>query len=132
MPGDGSREVRFGLVLYGGVSLAIYINGVTFEFTRAVRGSGVYKLIAALTDSDFIVDILSGSSAGGINGIFFSYALANGRDFGSMASLWCEMGDIERLLHPADVKPEAAKSLLRSETFYEPQLLNRSEERRVG
>jgi hypothetical protein len=23
-----SREVRFGLVLYGGVSLAIYMNGV--------------------------------------------------------------------------------------------------------
>src|SRR3954453_8446919 len=26
-----SREIRFGIVMYGGVSLAIYINGVTNE-----------------------------------------------------------------------------------------------------
>lgn len=30
---------RFGLVLYGGVSLAIYIYGVVFEFWRLVRAS---------------------------------------------------------------------------------------------
>jgi len=26
-----AREIRFGVVMYGGVSLAIYINGVTNE-----------------------------------------------------------------------------------------------------
>ena len=38
---DKSREIRIGLVLYGGVSLAIYINGVAREFHRAVRGEGI-------------------------------------------------------------------------------------------
>jgi hypothetical protein len=28
------REVRLGLVLYGGVSLAVYMNGVAAEFFR--------------------------------------------------------------------------------------------------
>src|SRR4029077_1876657 len=32
------REVRLGVVMYGGVSLAVYINGVAHEFFRAVRG----------------------------------------------------------------------------------------------
>jgi predicted acylesterase/phospholipase RssA len=70
MADEKSREVRMGLVMYGGISLAIYINGVSTEFFRAVRGNGVYKLIKCLTDSEIIVDIISGTSAGGINGIF--------------------------------------------------------------
>jgi hypothetical protein len=36
---DPSREIRIGLVHYGGVSLAIYIYGVVFEFWRLVRAS---------------------------------------------------------------------------------------------
>ena len=66
---EKSREVRLGLVLYGGVSLAIYMNGVAHEVFRAVKGQGIYKLIKAFTDSDIVVDIISGTSAGGINGI---------------------------------------------------------------
>ncbi len=85
MAHDKSREVRFGLVLYGGVSLAVYINGVTRELSRLVRGNGLYKLIKWLTDSELTVDIISGTSAGGINGIFLAYALANGRDFAPLA-----------------------------------------------
>src|SRR5215468_555307 len=38
-PIDGDREVRIALVLYGGVSLAIYIHGVTQELLRAVRAT---------------------------------------------------------------------------------------------
>jgi hypothetical protein len=45
-----SREIRLGLVVYGGVSLAIYINGVTHELFRAVRGRGVYRLLKRLLD----------------------------------------------------------------------------------
>ena len=34
-----STEVRFAVVLYGGVSLAIYINGVVQELYRMVRAT---------------------------------------------------------------------------------------------
>src|SRR6266480_1973975 len=36
---DVEREVRFAVVMYGGVSLAIYINGVTQELLRMVRAT---------------------------------------------------------------------------------------------
>jgi len=117
-----SREVRFGLVMYGGVSLAIYINGVSHEFFRAVRGAGPYRLLKALTDSELVVDVMSGSSAGGINGIFLSYALANDKDFGGMAELWRQRGDIDRLLRQTNEPLEQYQSLLDSEGYYEPEL----------
>ncbi len=117
---ERSREVRMGLVMYGGVSLAIYINGVAHEFFRAVRGRGVYRLLKALTDSEFIVDVISGTSAGGINGIMLSYALCNERDFSSTSTLWRQHGGIQHLLRtPTDGN---AVSVLDSENYYEPRL----------
>jgi predicted acylesterase/phospholipase RssA len=85
--------------MYGGVSLAIYINGVAHELFRAVRGRGMYRLVKALTDSDVVVDVLSGSSTGGINGILLSYALCSQCEFSSTAELWRKNGDIDVLLN---------------------------------
>src|ERR671929_926969 len=105
-----SLETRFGLVMYGGVSLAIYINGVAQEFFNAVRGRGVYKFIKALTDSDIVVDIISGTSAGGINGIMLAYALCNKKEFADAAGLWRNDGDIRRLLRSPSGRPDAGWS----------------------
>src|SRR3546814_19568714 len=33
------KELRIGLVLYGGVSLAVYMNGIATEFWSALRAS---------------------------------------------------------------------------------------------
>lgn len=115
-----AREVRIGLVLYGGVSLAIYIHGVTHEFFRAVRGRGAYRLIKALTDSDIVVDVISGTSAGGINGIMLGYALCNNLEFKSVADLWRTDGDIRKLLRKPNQKQPA--SLLDSEGYYQERL----------
>lgn len=116
-PRDFRNEIRLGLVLYGGVSLATYINGVTQECFNAVKGRGVYRLLKALTDSDIVVDILSGTSAGGINGILLAYALANDRDFDVCARLWREHGDIQKLLRsPNDPAPP---SVLDSEGYFQ-------------
>ena len=118
-----TREVRLGLVMYGGVSLAIYINGVAAEFFRLVRGRGVYKLIKALIDSDVVVDIISGTSAGGINGILLGYALCNNKDFLSSATLWRRDGDIRSLLRsPHHRDKDSFPSLLNSEGYYQPRL----------
>ena len=118
---NSRREVRLGVVMYGGVSLAVYINGVAHEFFRAVRGRGVYRLIKALTDSDIIVDVISGTSAGGINGIMLSYALCNERDFSSAATLWRTHGDISKLLR-SPKEAATATSILDSEGYYQPNL----------
>jgi hypothetical protein len=108
--------------MYGGVSLAVYINGVTQEFFRAVHGRRIYRLIKAITDSDVVVDAISGTSAGGINGILLAYALANGREFASTSVLWRLHGGIGRLLRrPFEEVPERS-SLLDSEGYYQQRL----------
>ena len=117
-----TREVRLGLVMYGGVSLAVYINGVAREFFRAVRGGGVYKLVKALTDSDVVVDVISGTSAGGINGILLAYALCNEADFASSAQLWRRDADFRSLLRSPELDPDSTSSLLNSEGYYQPRL----------
>ncbi len=125
------QEFRLGLVVYGGVSLAIYMNGVCREFYNAVRGRGIYKLVKALTDSDIIVDVVSGTSAGGINGVLLSYALTNSSqnvavDFKDFAEIWRESGDIAKLLRPAKPKPrrpeDQINSILNGEGYYQSNL----------
>ncbi len=124
------REIRLGLVVHGGISLAIYIHGVCQEFYHAVRGRGIYKLVKALTDADLVVDAISGSSAGGINGILLSYAIANSTDrklvdFNSFAGIWRNSGDLLKLLHkPHILESTAARSSLGRDIFYQRELVS--------
>lgn len=120
------REFRLGLVVYGGVSLAVYMNGVCREFYNAVRGRGVYKLIKALTDSDIVVDIISGTSAGGINGVLLSYALTNSSeketfDFKNFSGVWRDSGDINELLREVNSSGDV-NSILDGEGYYQNAL----------
>ena len=126
---DFRQETRLGLVLYGGVSLAVYMNGVCREFYNATRGRGIYKLIKALTDSDIVVDIVSGTSAGGINGVLLSYAVANSYekivvDFKEFGDIWRESGDINKLLRPLKKENNQidVNSLLNGEGYYQEEL----------
>src|SRR4051812_28135171 len=45
-PFELEQEVRFAVVLYGGVSLAIYINGVAQELFRLVRATAPERPLA--------------------------------------------------------------------------------------
>ena len=98
------KEIRICTVMYGGVSLAIYMNGVAREFYDLVRGRGMWGLLKLLTDTDIAVDITSGTSAGGINGLYLSYALCNELEFNALADMWREKGDIRKLLQKPDDK----------------------------
>jgi patatin-related protein len=151
-----TSEIRFAVVMYGGISLAIYMNGIAQELLHLVRSTArkgwrpdeedqfrfaedklsgterVYrKLAEQLTPGEgnngvrFIVDILSGTSAGGINAIFLSKALANGQSIDSLKNLWIEQGDIEKLLNDSSStlgenlqKPLHPKSLLSGDRMY--------------
>ena len=154
---DYTKEVRFAIVMYGGVSLAIYINGIAQELLRLVRSTArkqppdltgterIYRKVSyllanesmSMADLDkasadkttlpptrFVVDILSGTSAGGINGIFLAKALANGQDMEELKNLWVTEGDIETLINDrrSIEKPLALQdpptSLLNSERMY--------------
>lgn len=158
---DYTQEVRFAVVMYGGSSLAIYMNGVAQELLRLVRATApadaemtrkhllddppergepadgrecvkgserVYRKLGRLLkrgdeeDLDtrlrhaegrgplrtrFVVDVLTGTSAGGINAVYLAKALANDQSLDELMKLWVEKGDIGVLLNvPPSAKIE--------------------------
>lgn len=113
------KELRFALICYGGISLAVYMHGITKEVWRlaaasrafhdghASTGSGaVYgELLAAILGRSnvrlrVLADIVAGASAGGINGIFLARALATGQSLDPLTDLWLSDADVDSLIDP--------------------------------
>lgn len=121
MVDDVKREIRVALVLYGGVSLAVYEFGVTQCFFDLVREdpkpTGVFGLLLEMLQSTATVDVIAGTSAGGINGLLLGAALESGQDFSKLASLWRKEADVDRLLN--NPGSPGAKSLLNGRYFLE-------------
>ncbi|HKY01957.1 MAG TPA: patatin-like protein [Burkholderiales bacterium] len=182
---DSEEEIRFAVVMYGGVSLAIYINGVAQELLHMVRATApkaVDNETALLGDAElegamrtyrrlgrhllewhdyrnrkaamdiveradaldmlskrfrldcdeapirsrFIVDVLSGTSAGGINSIYLAKALSNQQSLAGVKQLWISEGDIANLINDgasvSDLKglqlQHPPQSLLNSQRMY--------------
>ncbi|NSW87338.1 MAG: patatin-like protein [Syntrophobacteraceae bacterium] len=115
-PGSRSHEIRIALVLYGGVSLAVYENGVTRAFHDLVVGNGIFGLLKELLDADAVVDIISGASAGGINGLLLAASLESGAEFKETSRLWRNQGDLGALMRPLS-ESDAPESLLSGEVY---------------
>ncbi len=117
------RVVRLAVVMTGGVSLAVWIGGVVAEIYRAVRGAGIYGALCRETRSLVAVDVITGASAGGVNGAFLSAALAYGLDeqaFDGLRDVWLRDGGFDKLLrHPHEKDPP---SLLRGDAYFLAQL----------
>lgn len=114
------KELRLALVCYGGISLAVYMHGITKEIWRLARASqshhggappeggseGVYrKLLRAMADEGelklrVLVDIMAGASAGGINAIFLADAISTGHSLEPLTALWLDGADVDSLLDP--------------------------------
>ena len=120
MPGEPRREVRLALVLNGGVSLAIWIGGVTKEIDELRLSSEpdgrrddlgptgeLYGELMAILAQQARVDVISGASAGGINGILLSSAIFSGSGLPeSLREIWIGLGDFRSLLRsPSDRDP---------------------------
>ncbi|MGB5778314.1 MAG: patatin-like protein [Allopontixanthobacter sediminis] len=118
------KELRIALVCYGGVSLAIYMHGVTKEIWKLARASrsfhdgappadgvqGVYRDLLEHVETAHelklrvLPDILSGASAGGINAVFLAQAIHSGQSLEPLTDLWLDVADVEKLLDP-DARP---------------------------
>lgn len=118
------KELRIALVCYGGISLAVYMHGVTKELWHLARASrdhigagepssGVERVYRALLDRlerehglhlRVLPDILSGASAGGINAVFLAQAIHSGQSLDPLSDLWLDEADVERLTDP-DARP---------------------------
>ncbi len=115
------KELRLALVCYGGISLAVYMHGITGEIWRLARASRAYadgaereigspEVYRALLEEigetadirlRILPDIIAGASAGGINGIFLAQAISTGQSLEPLTRMWLENADIEALLDPA-------------------------------
>ena len=76
------EEVRFGVVLNGGVSLAVWMGGTVTELDRLAkadpdRPDSPYALMLRLAGCVARVDVIAGTSAGGINGAALALAQVN-------------------------------------------------------
>src|SRR5439155_24262495 len=79
-PADDQQELRIALVMNGGVSLAVWMGGVTRELDRLRLGDGLYGELLKLTDTTARIDVIAGASAGGIHGAVLALAIARGSD----------------------------------------------------
>ncbi|WP_298961971.1 patatin-like protein [uncultured Roseibium sp.] len=120
-------ELRLALVLYGGVSLAIYMHGVSREVLNLVRASNfrldrnagkaagnepselppvqtafrdLLDLISSVADIRVVVDAIAGASAGGVNGIMLARAIAHDLPLDSHSEMWLQNADVTRLARP--------------------------------
>jgi len=120
------KELRFALICYGGISLAVYMHGITKEVWRLASasrafhegtvpdgsGAAYHALLAAIDAKAGVrlrvfADIIAGASAGGINGIFLARALATGQSLDPLTDLWLDAADVDSLLDP-DARPLSA------------------------
>ena len=118
------KELRIALICYGGVSLAVYMHGVTKELWKLARASrdfitdqpgspgsqAVYRsMLEHLRDAHglrlrVLPDIVAGASAGGINGVFLAQAIHSGQSLEPLTQLWLERADVDVLTDP-DARP---------------------------
>ncbi len=92
------QELRIALVMNGGVSLAVWMGGVTRELDRVRSSDGVYGQLLDLTNAEARIDVIAGASAGGINGAVLALAIARRTRVDDIRELWMTDGDIENLL----------------------------------
>lgn len=95
-----TQELRIALVMNGGVSLAVWIGGVSHEINRLVRGESVYGRLCDALYLQPRVDVISGTSAGGINGALLALAMSQGKQLDPLREIWLNRGDILDLLRP--------------------------------
>jgi patatin-related protein len=121
-----TQELRLATTMTGGVSLAIWMAGVAREINLlaqasqwrrlggdfpagtvlsapSVRSLKLYRRLIDLLDVVVDVDILSGTSAGGINGTLLAWSRVRGSDLGGLREIWMDLGALTELLRdPTD------------------------------
>ncbi len=128
-----TQKLRFAVAMSGGVSLAVWMGGVAREInlltqasdlraraddevpvpspaapqdgSLALRVRDLYGQLLDLVDVTASVDVLSGTSAGGVNAAVLGLANARRLDIGSLRDLWLRAGAFDQLLRDPQADP---------------------------
>jgi patatin-related protein len=128
-------EHRLALVMNGGVSLAVWMGGVACEIDNVRRASnGIPPRDGATNEERAVhdlwaravrrigvqvtVDVIAGTSAGGLNGVLLATAIARGASLADLKQLWLESGQMspEALFRP---QPQGVLSLMNGDFFHD-------------
>ena len=115
-----SQELRFAVVMSGGVSLAVWMGGVTNELNRLRMCDDAYGEVLELLEQTPRVDVIAGTSAGGLNGVFLSTAIAYHCPIDGLRDVWLRIGAFTKLLR-SPLKHDQL-SLLKGDDYFLPQL----------
>lgn len=122
-------EICLALVLNGGVSLAIWMGGVVHELDLLRRAScdsteglreedkpvfEFWRNLCRKENKRVLIDIVAGTSAGGINGMLLATAVSRGTALPYLREMWVESADLDKLLTPPNPQKN---SLLNGEVF---------------
>ncbi|MER6028287.1 DUF3376 domain-containing protein [Streptomyces sp. NPDC001851] len=128
-------EHRIALVMNGGVSLAVWMGGVTHELDLLRRASRkdpdpvssvppedrevfrIWQEVAENAGAEVKVDIVSGTSAGGLNGLLLATAIARGARLVNLRDLWLKVASLDKLCRTG--RRAARKTLLDGSWFEE-------------
>jgi patatin-related protein len=117
---DRGQELRIALVMTGGVSLCVWMGGVAREVDRLLERESAYGVLLDGLETDPRLDIVAGTSAGGLNGALLATARAFGADVKGLRDLWLRTGSLEDLLQLPGTR--APTSLLRGDGYFLPQV----------
>jgi patatin-related protein len=123
------RELRLAVAMRGGVSLAVYMGGVCSELARLrasmaserAANDAYASWLAAGGFDRVVVDVIAGTSAGGLNGVLLASHLVYGMEFGTnVRDMWLQLGDLERLTR--NPRHFAVESLLDGDHYFYEKL----------
>ncbi|HEY0373526.1 MAG TPA: patatin-like phospholipase family protein, partial [Amnibacterium sp.] len=127
-------EHRLALVLNGGISLAIWMGGVANELDLIRRASSPGADVPPMDDAEHdvftlwqracegkprvVVDVIAGTSAGGLNGVFLAAAIARNGTLRSLRKLWMERAQLDgKEDHLLDPSRTTVNSVLNGAAF---------------
>jgi predicted acylesterase/phospholipase RssA len=120
-----TRTLRLALALRGGVSLAVWMGGAVFEINELRRDLQKDEQVSYLGQFakwlgyDAVeIDVLAGTSAGGLNSALLGVALANyDAPLGDLKDIWLKQAGLDKLL--PTVRNTKRRSILDSDYFGE-------------
>jgi patatin-related protein len=134
VPPGVAHEHRLAVVMNGGVSLAVWMGGVAYELDTLRRASngieapataspqekavyGLWGSACGKANVTVTVDVIAGTSAGGLNGVLSAASIARGAPLSMLRELWKTAAELspECLLSPQGGGPA---SILNGDFFH--------------